>query len=172
MLIVSIDPGLTGACAVQSITGGLLVVFDLPTMPVPGVGAKALVKRKIDGVALKRAIRAAVPAGEAWAAVIESVGTMGGANNAVQTQGSLLRTLGAVETVLELLGGKPAYVSPLAWKRHFALIDSGASGTARKAASLALARSIWPECREFERALDHNRAEAALIGRWMLDREA
>ena len=39
-IIIGIDPGLTGACAVLD-HQGVRAVFDLPTMPVPGAGPKA-----------------------------------------------------------------------------------------------------------------------------------
>ena len=64
MLIVAIDPGLTGALAVLG-HDGLRGVFDLPTMPIPGVGPKALVQRKIDGRALLDLLLTTCPAGEA-----------------------------------------------------------------------------------------------------------
>ena len=51
MIVLGIDPGLTGACAVVG-HDGLRAVFDLPTMPIPGVGPKALVQRKINGLSL------------------------------------------------------------------------------------------------------------------------
>ncbi|MDZ7892349.1 MAG: hypothetical protein U5L73_11405 [Rhodoferax sp.] len=171
MIVISIDPGLTGACSIID-HNGLRAVFDLPTMPIPGVGPAALVKCKLDGVAFKNLLLKHCPAGESARAVIEAVGTMGGKNNAIQTQGSLLRTLGAIETVLELLGLKPTYAHPQTWKRYFGLIESSTFGpkatpTQMKAKSLATARRLYPHCTEFKRARDHNRAESALLGHWM-----
>ena len=171
MIIVSVDPGLTGACSVQD-HKGLRAVFDLPTMKIPGVGPKAMVQNKIDGAALKKLLLMHCPADEPVRAVIEAVGTMGGANNAVQTQGSLLRSLGAIETVLELLGAKPTYAHPQTWKRHFGLIDSNLTDRERKAKAIECARRLFPGRGEFARVKDHNRAEAALIGRWMLQEVA
>lgn len=172
MIVISIDPGLTGACSVLD-HNGLRAVFDLPTMPIPGVGPTALVKTKLDGVAFKNLLLKHCPAGESARAVIEAVGTMGGKNNAVQTQGSLLRTLGAIETVLELLGLKPTYTAPQTWKRHFGLIESSTFGpkatpSQSKAKSLDCARRLYPGCRDIARAKDHNRAESILLGHWML----
>lgn len=172
MIVVSIDPGLTGACSVLD-HNGLRAVFDLPTMEIPGVGPTALVKSKLDGMAFKNMLLKHCPAGEPVRAVIEAVGTMGGKNNAVQTQGSLLRTLGAIETVLELLGLKPTYVQPQTWKRTFGLIESRTFGTKStpsqaKAKSLECARRLYPDCKEIGRAKDHNRAEAVLLGHWLL----
>lgn len=86
MIVIGIDPGLTGACAVLD-HNGVRAVFDLPTMAVPGAGPKALVKRKIDGRALCQLLLQHCPASAGQAQVVlEQVNTMGGANNAVQTQ--------------------------------------------------------------------------------------
>lgn len=165
MLVIGLDPGLTGACSVLD-QNGLRAVFDLPVMPIPGVGPKALVQNKVDGRALVRLLRLHCPASEPVKSVIEAVSVMGGKNNAVQTQGSLLRTLGALETVLECLGWAPAYAHPQTWKRHFGLIDSELSDAQRKAKALQCARRLYPQCSDIARAKDHNRAESILIAHW------
>lgn len=166
MVIVSVDPGLTGACAVLD-HNGLRAVFDLPRMRIPGVGPAAKVQEKIDGRALVRLLRQHCPATDPKpVAVIEAVGTMGGRNNAVQTQGSLLRTLGAVETVLECLGWEPEYANPQTWKRKFGLIDSELKPAQRKRKARECAQRLYPHCSDIARAKDHNRAEAILIAHW------
>lgn len=169
MIVLAIDPGLTGACSVLG-SNGLRAVFDLPTMPIPGVGPKALVQRKVDGYALRRQILDACPADEPIAAVVEAVGVMGGKNNSVQTQGSLLRTLGAVEAVLECLRLQVEYAAPQTWKRFYGLIDAQLSPTERKAKALQVARELYPACTDIARAKDHNRAEAILMAHWHLRR--
>jgi len=166
MLFVGVDPGLSGAFAVIG-PQGLRGVFDLPTMQIPGVGPKALVQRKIDGRALLDMLLKLCPAGEARPTiVIEAVGTMGGANNAVQTQGSLLRSLGAIETVAECLRCQVVYVAPQTWKRAYGLIDPKLKQTERKTKALETARRCFPSCTDLARAKDHNRAEAALLARY------
>lgn len=165
MIVVSIDPGLSGACAVLD-HNGLRAVFDLPTMPIPGVGPEAKVQSKVDGRALVKALRQHCPPGEPVRSVIEAVGTMGGKDNAVQTQGSLLRTLGTIETVLEVLGWAPCYANAQTWKRFFGLIDSELKPAQRKKKALECARRLYAGCNEIARAKDHNRAEAILIGHW------
>lgn len=160
MIVIGIDPGLTGACAVVD-HQGVRAVFDLPTMPVPGAGPKALVKRKIDGRALCQLLLQHCPASAGQAQVVlEQVNTMGGANNAVQTQGSLLRSLGAIETVLECLKYPVQYVAPQRWKKAFAL-------GADKTKALETARRLYPgAAAELKRQKDHNRAEAVLLAHW------
>ncbi len=164
MIVIGIDPGLTGACAVLSRLQ-LLAVFDLPTMPIPGVGPKALVQRKLDGRALRQKILATCPPDEPVSVALEAVGTMGGKNNSVQTQGSLMRTLGAVEATLECLRLEIVYAHPQTWKRFYGLIDPNLTDSQRKAAALTKARALYPSCQDIGRAKDHNRAEAILIGR-------
>lgn len=167
MVVVAIDPGLTGACTVLD-HNGLRVVFDLPTMPIPGIGEGAMVKRKIDAHAFCALLLKHCPPGEKPQAVIEAVSVMGGKNNAIQTQGSLLRSLGALESVFECLRWPLAYVQPQKWKKTFGLIDADLTATQRKAKAMECARRLYIECQDIARAKDHNRAESLLIAHfWM-----
>ena len=160
MIVIGIDPGLTGACAVVD-HQGIRAVFDLPTMPVPGAGPKALVKRKIDGRALCQLLLKHCPASEAKPHVfLEKVNTMGGANNAVQTQGSLMRSLGAIESVIECLNYPMEQIAPQTWKKQFGIGSD-------KAKALETARKLYPEAQgDLKRQKDHNRAEAVLLAHW------
>lgn len=167
MVIVGIDPGLSGACSVLD-HNGLRAVFDLPTMADPLAGPAAKVKTKIDGRALVRLLRLHCPPGTAVQSVVEAIRPMapkkdGGKDHTAQSQGSLLRTFGTVETVLECLGWAPDYANPQTWKRHFGLIDSNLTQAQRKAKAMQCARRLYPECSEIARAKDHNRAESLLI---------
>lgn len=157
MIVIGIDPGLTGAVAVMD-HNGVRAVFDLPTMPVPGAGPKALVKNKIDGRALCQLLLKHCPASEGKPRVfLEKVSTMGGANNAVQTQGSLMRSLGAIETVVECLKWPLEQVAPQSWKKQFGIGSD-------KAKALETARKLHPEAAaDLKRVRDHNRAEAILL---------
>lgn len=160
MIVIGIDPGLTGACAVMD-HNGVRAVFDLPTMPVPGAGPKALVKNKIDGRALCQLLLKHCPAAEGKPRVfLEKVSTMGGANNAVQTQGSLMRSLGAIETVVECLNYPMEQVAPQSWKKQFGIGSDKTQG-------LETARRLHPEVlSELKRQKDHNRAEAVLLAHY------
>lgn len=156
MISIGIDPGLTGAIAF--VDHRSCVVEDLPTMPLPGNG---LVTRKIDGRALVELLRRHTIPGEPVRVYCEQVSTMGGKNNAVQTQGSLMRTLGAIEAVLECMRMAPEMVQPRKWKGFYAL-------GAEKAASLEKARALYPNLASSTLRLvkHHNRAEAVLIAHW------
>lgn len=157
MIVIGIDPGLTGACAVLD-HNGWRAVFDLPTMAIPDVGPKALVKRKVDGRALRRHLLATCAVDEPVLAVVEAVGVMGGKNNSIQTQGSLLRTLGAIESTLECLNLIVAYAPPKAWKGFYGL-------AADKNAARATALALYPDA-PVKLVKHHNRAEAILIAHW------
>lgn len=160
MIVIGIDPGLTGAVAVMD-EQGVRAVFDIPTMPVPGAGPKALVKNKVDGRALCKLILKHCPAsGNKPHVFIEKVNTMGGANNAVQTQGSLMRSLGAIESVVECLNYPIEQVAPQTWKKRFGIGSD-------KAKALDTARSLHQEvAHDLKRVKDHNRAEAVLLAHW------
>lgn len=170
MIVVAVDPGLSGACAVLD-QNGLRALFDLPTMADPIAGPAAKIRTKIDGRALVRLLRQHCPAGEPVRSVLEAIRPMapkkdGGKDHTAQSQGSLLRTLGAIETVLECLGWAPAYAAPQTWKRHFGLIGADLKPAERKRKSLEVARRLYPQCNEIARAKDHNRAESLLIGHY------
>lgn len=155
MIIVGVDPGLTGAIAFLG--PGLVRVVDMPTVDLPGAG---LVSRRVDARGLADIVRHGVPAGESCLVVVEQVRTMGGKNNAVQTQGSLMRTLGAIEAVFDMMRIKPIMVEPQTWKGFYAL------GTV-KADSLIRARELYPSAGPHLRlARHHNRAESLLIAHW------
>jgi hypothetical protein len=154
VITIGIDPGLTGALAFID-SRGSVVIEDIPTIELPGNG---LVKRKVDGLALARLVRTHCPASENALVVCEAVRTMGGKNNAVQTQGSLMRTLGAIEAVFEVLRFPWAIVEPQAWKRHYGLKTT-------KGESLTTARTLYPTA-PLKLAKHHNRAEALLIAHY------
>ena len=156
MIAVGIDPGLTGALALVD-SQGTCVVRDLPTIPLPGGG---LVRRRIDALALSRLLRDHCPVGEPVLVAMEAVHTIGGRNNAVQTQGSLMRTLGAIEAVLEVLRLEFLPVEPQVWKGFYGL------GSDKKA-SIAKALTLYPMA-PLPRVADHNKAEALLIAHWRL----
>jgi hypothetical protein len=155
MITIGIDPGLTGAVAFVD-SYGTCSIEDLPTLPLPGTG---MIKRRIDGRALAEIVRRFVPAGERAFVVIEDVHAMGG--SAVQTMGSMMRSVGAIETVIEMLRLPIHPVSPRTWKAHYGL-------KADKAASLDTARALYPSA-PLKLAKHHNRAEALLIAHYGLE---
>jgi hypothetical protein len=157
VICIGIDPGLTGAISFID-SRGTCVIEDLPTMTLPGNG---MIKRKIDGRALADLVHRHCALGEGAPLVLcEQVRAMGGKNNAVQTQGSLMRTLGAVEAVLEVLRYPPRMVEPQTWKRFYGLGKE-------KPEAMLKARALYPSAEHLlRRVKDHNRAESLLIAHW------
>lgn len=179
MIVIGIDPGLTGACSVID-HNGLRAVFDLPVMKIPGVGEKALVQKKIDGHAFCALLLKHAPAGEPKPTIaIEAVGTQG-VGISIQTAASLLRSLGALETVAECLRFPIVYINSQKWKRYYGLIDhnkdpnltASQQSALTKKRSMECARRLYPDCTDIARAKDHNRAESLLIAHWMLKETA
>lgn len=154
MITIGIDPGLTGAVAFVD-SRGSCTFEDMPTLSLPG---NPYVKRRVDAKRLAELLRSNCPIGEPVRALVEAVRTMGGQNNAVQTQGSLMRTLGAIEAVLEVLRIEFESVEPQRWKGFYAI-------GADKGDSLAVARKLYPTA-PLNRKADHNKAEALLIAHY------
>lgn len=146
MLILGIDPGLSGAYAI--VDGGKLVhVADLPTM---GEGAR----RMIDSGALADALKPMT----FDLAVIEQVGAMPG--QGVSSMFRFGHAVGQAVGVVHTLGIPLKWASPGTWKRAMGLGSD-------KERARALAIETFPSLRaRFARKADHGRAEAALIALW------
>ena len=152
MLIVGIDPGITGAVAAVTPSGALQWVVD---MPIRDAGKRARKANEIDGASLARLLRVYVAdIGEVW---IEEVSAMPG--QGVSSMFGLGDSRGCIRGVIEALGLSTQRVHPRAWKRSLGL-DSD------KDASRALAIRLYPGCEALARKKDHNRAEAILLARY------
>lgn len=169
MIIIGIDPGLTGAVAMINTANGFCDVQDLPTIELEGGG---LVKRRIQGRILGLQMRQMVPPGHEPLVFLEQVGAMGGQNNAVQTQASLAGTFMGIRCVLDILRWPPTLVQPQRWKAKFGLARKKAgpagkpeSESAYKGRHLQLARELYPSA-PLHLAKHHNRAEALLIAHY------
>jgi crossover junction endodeoxyribonuclease RuvC len=157
MIYLGIDPGLTGAVAAINSANDSAMLFDLPTKEVIGGG---MVKRRIDGLDLAHMLRTLASSTDDVLVTCELVGVMGGKNNAVQTQGSLMRTFGAIEAILDAVRFPTNYVRPQAWKKFY---DLGKD----KSAGLDMARRLYPSAQDaLKRVKDHNRAEALLLAHY------
>jgi hypothetical protein len=148
--ILAIDIGRTGALALLTPTGDLLAVEDMPVTA--------------DGPAYRLAPNAALVAAivRRWQparAVVEHVAARAG--DAPSGAFSFGRSRGVIEGVLGAQAVPVQFVTPAWWKRR-AGIPAGRDmkGLAR---SKAIAR--WPQHAEFfAREMDHDRAEASLLG--------
>lgn len=165
MVVIGIDPGITGAVAFIP-TGAVACVEDIPTLPIAGGG---LVRRRISGRALGDLLLSMCPVGTHATVFCEDVATMGGRNNAVQTQGSLLRSLGAIEAVVEMLRWPMVKVAPRDWQGFYKLAGKRRQERARGElpAAIGVAVGLYPDAAQrLSRVKDHNRAEALLIAHY------
>lgn len=150
MAILAIDPGLNNGIAVLDFERRLLLATEIPMI---GEGAN----KRLNLISFAD-ILAQFRVGHA---VIEDVAAM--PKQGVASMFRFGRAAGAIEGALAALKVPTIFVRPAIWKR-----DIGAK--AKQAEDIrALAIQTWPDmAHRFARKLDHNRAEAALIGLWFL----
>lgn len=142
MIILGIDPGVSGALAFYRSETGTLHVHDTPT-----------VDKELDADTFAAIISDHRPDH----AVIERVGAM--PKQGVSSTFKFGASYGMARGIVAALGVPHTLVAPTVWKRHFALDSDGEK-------SRALALRTWPGCGSFARKKDHNRAEAALLALW------
>lgn len=158
MLIIGIDPGLTGAVTILGHHGELIAIEDIPTMPIPEAGPKTTVKKEVDVRALYRLLHDFVPADEKAMVVMEHASSVG-SSVGEQAKASLAATKASIVAVVRLQGHDLRRVHPMTWKKFFGLSSD-------KKECLGLARKLYPDSRDLDRAKDHNRAESLLIARY------
>jgi len=143
MLVVGVDPGLSGAIA-WVLDGKLLDAVDMPIMD-----------GRVDAAALADLVLAH---GSPQVVVVEKVASMPGQGVVStfkfgQSYGTLLGVFGALKLSL-------VHVTPRKWKGSMGLSSDKEMARAR-------AIDTWPElCDLFKRKKDHGRAEASLIALW------
>lgn len=163
MLVLSIDPGLSGA--IGFLGDDWAKVLDLPTVDLEGDGT---IRRRVHGPSLQQLVLANIPAGEADVHfVIEALST-GGQVSSAQANGSQYRTRGTVECLVECLGLEVHEVYAQTWKRFFGLVGKKADrdlDEATRARHIAI--SLYPDLEpHLKLAKHHNRAESLLVGHW------
>jgi hypothetical protein len=140
---LGVDPGLSGA-----------VAFYFPAYPERIAAYDVPVADKeIDAGAFARIVDRFCPA----AAVIERVSAM--PKQGVSSTFRFGQAYGTIRGVIQALGLPSHLVTPASWKKHFKLPSD-------KEKARALAVRLWPSSEHFERKMDHNRAEAALLARY------
>lgn len=148
---IGVDPGLDGAIAVLDKDGGLVQVYDMPTVEVV-VGGKA--KRKVAPAAIADELKLYTTDGRC-VAICESVSARPG--QGVTSMFGFGRSLGVVEGVLAGMGIPYETVPPATWVRRMR-VAPGKGGSRKRA------MEVWPGfAGEFKRVKDDGRADAALI---------
>ena len=150
-MILSVDPGASGALAFLDLAAGKLEILDMPTVEVKR-GAKN--KTEISPQMLAALIRGRAP----LVAVLERVGAMPGQGTASMFQFG--RGVGMLEGTLAALQIPTEYVAPLVWQKAVGSRD-GKDGNRQRAAELFPAYAHL-----FARKKDNGRADAALMAYW------
>lgn len=162
MIVLGVDPGLTGAIAAVHSERGLLACADLPVC-ANGLATGSML-RWLDVAGLEDLLhswsRQHDFAPEYVCAAIERPIAMPRLPS--QTIAAQFDTFGAIRGVLigQVSEPRVAFVSPNEWKRRYGL-------HAEKADSRACALRLFPTA-QLERKKDHNRAEAILIAHFHL----
>lgn len=155
-LYLGIDPGLSGAVAALDAQGRIHLLEDLPTV----TRGNGRVKRELDPAGLAHLLRPLVT--DSKLAVVEQVGSMPG--QGVASVFSLGHSAGVIVGVIATLGIPLQLVAPAVWKKSY--------GVGRdKTLSRTLASRLFP-LTNLTRVRDHNLAEALLLARYAIERNA
>lgn len=162
MMMIGIDPGAHGAIAVVNEAREVLAVTDMPVTQVQK--GKRMISR-VNPQLLAATVRGLMMTHPGqYRACVEQVGAMPG--QGVSSTFEFGRGYGAVLGVLGALQVPALNVTPLAWKRTFALGRS-------KDASRNRVMELYPGLADqLDRVKDDGRAEAVLIALWGLLRGA
>lgn len=154
MIIIGIDPGLTGAIGFLK-NGEFVSVEDMPIV-AKGSGS---VKNEVDPSGLIKLLRSGVPPDESAVVVLERVNAMPG--QGVSSTFSLGDSFGCARAAVASCRFELRCVSPAAWKKHFNLGSD-------KEMSRALAVRMFPDAPLNSKKYS-DRAESLLMARWLHD---
>ncbi len=154
MLILGVDPGITGALALLDPQGRVEMAEDLPSLQRGG--GRGRVRREVDPAGLAHLLRP--HAAHIRLALVEAVASRPG--QGVASVFSLGHSLGAIHGVLGALGVPVHPIAPSVWKKALGL-------GADKEEARAMAARLFPMI-PLHRKADHNMAEALLIARYGL----
>lgn len=151
MLILGIDPGLSGAIAFLDTTSDAVVVMDMPTVEVMRNGKT---KREVSP-----ALVADLVAGKGVVqAFVERVSAMPG--QGVSSMFSFGRSVGVLEGVLAAYEIPTTLVTPQAWMKSMG-VRAGKDGSRERAMQL------FPQyADQFARKKDNGRSDAVLIAKY------
>lgn len=150
MIIVGIDPGLTGAIAEYDITTQGCIVYDMPVM-AHGKG-KSKVRKQVNPSALCDLMTSI----DSNTVFVERISSMPG--QGVASMFSMGDTFGCIRAVCAVLGYTTEFITPQSWKKFYTLGSD-------KEVIRAKAIELFPHA-PLSRKKDHNRAEACLIARY------
>jgi crossover junction endodeoxyribonuclease RuvC len=153
MIIIGIDPGLSGGIAVLD-NNKVLELFDMPVM---ADGKKN--KKQLNSALLAKLIKENTSNTSESAVIVEQVNAMPG--QGVTSMFNFGQTFGAIKGICATLELPIFFVRPSKWKKHFELINSS------KDASRTKAIEMYPHLAEkLSKKKDVNKSDAILIARF------
>ena len=156
MIIIGIDPGISGAISILE-NKKILEVYDTPTMIE---GKKN--KRQINSAHVTNIIKERLNNEKEVIVVVEQVNAMPG--QGVTSMFNFGQSFGVIKGICAALGLPIYFVRPAKWKKHFNLIKTN------KDASRTKVIEAYPEISgKLHRKKDSNRADAILIALYFND---
>jgi crossover junction endodeoxyribonuclease RuvC len=156
MIIIGIDPGISGAISVLE-NKKILEVYDTPTM----IDGKKN-KRQINSAQVTNIIKERLNSDKEVIVVVEQVNAMPG--QGVTSMFNFGQSFGVIKGICAALSLPIYFVRPTKWKKHFNLIKTN------KDASRTKVIEAYPEISsKLSRKKDSNRADAILIALYFND---
>ena len=156
MIIIGIDPGISGAISILE-NKKILEVYDTPTM----IDGKKN-KKQINGAQVTNIIKERLKDGKEVIVVVEHVNAMPG--QGVTCMFNFGQSFGVIKGICAALSLPIHFVRPSKWKKHFNLIKTN------KDASRTKVIEVYPEISsKLHRKKDSNRADAILIALYFND---
>ena len=156
MIIIGIDPGISGAISVVE-NKKILEVYDTPTM----IDGKKN-KRQINSAQVTNIIKERLNKDKEVVVVVEHVNAMPG--QGVTSMFNFGQSFGVIKGICAALSLPIYFVRPTKWKKHFNLIKT------HKDASRTKVIEVYPELsNKLHRKKDANRADAILIALYFND---
>jgi len=156
MIIIGVDPGISGAISIIE-DKKILEVYDTPTMIE---GKKN--KRQINSAQVTNIIKERLNKAKKVVVVVEQVNAMPG--QGVTSMFNFGQSFGVIKGICAALSLPIYFVRPTKWKKHFNLIKTN------KDASRTKVIEAYPEISsKLYRKKDSNRADAILIALYFSD---
>ncbi len=156
MIIIGIDPGISGAISIIE-DKKILEVYDTPTM----IDGKKN-KRQINSAQVTNIIKERMKTDKEVIVIVEQVNAMPG--QGVTSMFNFGQSFGVIKGICAALSLPIYFVRPSKWKKHFNLIKTN------KDASRTKVIEVYPEISsKLQRKKDSNRADAILIALYFND---
>ena len=153
MIIIGIDPGLSGAIAILE-NNEVKKILEIPVM---SEGKKN--KRQLNNAQLVNLLKDNIKDFNDASVVVEQVNAMPG--QGVTSMFNFGQTFGAIKGICAALGLPIYFVRPAKWKKHFDLINSSKDASRTKVIEMYPLLSS-----QLSRKKDVNKSDAILVARF------